>query len=114
VNDFTYDEFPFGPDLPLHELFDASNECVHGNLPFDPRLDCSCWNIRRVPSRRSWGARRYPEQTRLEAVAMYTAGASMRTVAAQFGVSSRTVRQWVAAAGGEMRPPGNPNLRRAA
>jgi hypothetical protein len=59
-----YDEFPWGPGLSLNEALDASNECRHGNLPFDPDLDCSCWNLRRrredSPAPVELGPRRIP------------------------------------------------------
>lgn len=60
-----FDEFPFGPDLNLNEMLDASNECRHGNLPLDPPPNCECWQglrrvalVKRLPVKRPASKRR--------------------------------------------------------
>ena len=49
-NPHIYNEM-VAPGLSLNELFDAANECAHGNLPFDTDLDCGCWNLSRKKPR---------------------------------------------------------------
>jgi hypothetical protein len=105
------DEFPIGPDLSILELTDASNECVHGNLPLDPGLDCSCWKLKVRPGtarpKREPPPGRYPEHVKRRAVQMYAEGETSAVVAGRVGVSEHSVRDWARRAGVVVRSRGD-------
>ena len=115
-NPHVYDEFVF-PGLSINECFDAANECRHGNLPFDPDLDCRCWNVRRKLRQHGTAGKprpSYSAHVKRRAVQLYADGESSRQVAAMFGASQRTVLGWVKAARVPVRGRGRPWQKREA